>query len=221
MERPVLYSYWRSSSSYRVRIVLNLKKVEYDYRAVNLLRLAHGEQAPPEVLAINPAGQVPALVIDGQCLTQSVAICEYLEETRAAPIRLLPVDPARRAQVRRVVEIINSGIQPLQNIAVVNRIGDHCGDQLKEEWPRFWIKKGLAQLEKVVQSFTEDGPYSFGNELSLADAFLVPQMGHAERFGVSISEFPTLCRVYENLRRIPEFIAAHPSRQPDADPSLE
>lgn len=199
-----------------MRIVLNLKKVDYEYRPVNLLKLAQGEQAPAEFLAVNPSAQVPALVIDGHCLTQSVAICEYLEETRENSTKLLPSEPARRAQVRRVVEIINSGIQPLQNIAVVNHIGAHCGAHEQEEWPRFWIRKGLDQLEQLVQNFTGSGPYCFGKELSLADVFLVPQISHAERIGVNMKDFPVLCRINATLREIPEFIAAHPSEQPDA-----
>jgi maleylacetoacetate isomerase len=220
MERAVLYSYWRSSSSYRVRIVLNLKKVDYEYRPINLLKLSQGEQPPAEFLRLNPGGQVPTLLIDGHVLTQSVAICEYLEEAVTGGVKLLPEDPAQRAQVRRVVEIVNSGIQPLHNSAVLDYLSSKFGDAARTEWSKHWIHKGLIQLETILQHSVGQGPYSFGKQLTLADAFLVPQIGHAERFGVNMEEFPLLRKIYHTLIELPEFAAAHPSRQPDAEEHL-
>ncbi|KAK4535943.1 hypothetical protein CDCA_CDCA06G1968 [Cyanidium caldarium] len=213
----ILYSYWRSSCAYRVRIALHWKGIEYEYRAVDLNAGADAGQFAGEYRALNPSTEVPTLCIDGQVLAQSVAICEYLEEThRGRGVSLFPTDAVARAQVRRAVELINSGIQPLQNARVVKRVRELAGAGAQAEWTKEWIRFGLQALETVVARSWQGGPYCFGTEVTMADVFLMPQAYSSERFGVSMTDYPTLNRIVQNLHKLPAFAAAHPDRQPDA-----
>ncbi|XP_041353264.1 maleylacetoacetate isomerase-like isoform X2 [Gigantopelta aegis] len=205
--KPVLYSYYRSSASYRVRIALQVKGIDYEYKAVSLIKDG-GEQYKEEYKKLNPMGQVPTLVIDGHTLVQSLPIIEYLDETRPSP-RLLPEDPAGRVKVRSLAEIVNSGIQPLQNLPVLKKVGD---DQ-KLEWAKYWIERGFKALETSLQETA--GKYSFKDEVTMADLCLVPQVYNALRFGIDMSEFPTIHKVYDALVTLEAFKAAHPSNQPD------
>ncbi len=214
-----LHGYWRSSSSYRVRIALGLKSVAWEHVGVHLLE---GQQAAPEHVARNPMGQVPLLECeeDGTTflLTQSVAILEYLEERFPAPPLLpapgAPGGHAMRAEVRRAVEICNAGIQPLQNLSVLRFIKKLGGDE--QAFGREANQRGLGALEHVASRV--GGAFLVGGAPSLADVCLVPQLFSARRFGVDVSAFPRLLSVEERCAAIDAFAAAHPDRQPDATP---
>lgn len=208
-----LYSYYRSSCSWRVRLALALKGVEYEYVAVNLIH-AGGEQHDAAYREKNPMAQVPTLEIDGHRLTQSVAIVEYLEETRPTP-PLLPADAAERAFVRSVVETVNAGIQPLQNLGPLQRITILCnsGEAEKLAWARHYIMTGFEALERSLAPVA--GRHALGDAITLADLFIVPQIYNARRFGVDMTPYPTLVGIDERLAAHPAFVSAHPSKQPD------
>jgi len=210
-----LYSYFRSSCSYRVRIALALKGLAYAYVPVHLLKDG-GEQHGDSYRALNAMAQVPTLEIEHRPgaavrLTQSVAICEYLEERFPEPA-LLPADSLARASVRKCVEIINSGIQPLQNLATMAEVKRLGGDAAA--FSRAANERGLAALE--VEAEASLGPYLAGASITLADVFLVPQIFAARRFDVDMSRFPRLSEIDAKLAEHPAFVAAHPSRQVDA-----
>lgn len=205
-EKPILYSYWRSSCSWRVRTALELKGIDYDYKAVHLVKQ---EQTGEEYAEKNPMMQVPTLIINGLQLTQSVAIMEYLDEVYPDKPSLLPKDPADRAIVRMLTEIVNSGIQPVQNFSVLQYIGA----ERKMEFGHHFIQKGLRGLEKTLQKTA--GKYSFKDQITMADCALVPQVYNANRFKVDMAEFPIISRVNEELLKHPAFVASHPDQQPD------
>ncbi|CAF1056302.1 unnamed protein product [Adineta ricciae] len=204
--KPVLHSYYRSSCSYRVRIALNLKNIDYATHAVNLIK---SEQLNDEYKKLNPKGEVPVLFIDGKALAQSLPIIEYIEETRQFKPRLLPEDPFKRYQARMISEIIASGIQPLQNLSVLKRVGD----EKKAEWAHHFIKVGLDAVEKVLEESA--GRYCVGDEVSLADCCLVPQLYNARRFNVDLANYPIMTAIEERLSALPAFQKAHPDCQPD------
>ncbi|XP_077995663.1 maleylacetoacetate isomerase-like isoform X2 [Glandiceps talaboti] len=205
MAKPVLYSYFRSSCSWRVRTALALKGIEYETKGVNLLK---SEQLSDNYSGANPMQQVPTLDIDGHKLTQSLAILEYLEETRPDP-PLLPKDPAERAVTRQISETIASGIQPIQNLAVLK----YVGDEKKAEWGRYWIDRGFQGLEKMLVNTA--GKYCVGDQVTMADLCLVPQIYNANRFKVDMSQFPTISRINDALSQLDAFKTSHPSNQPD------
>lgn len=212
-----LYSYWRSSSAWRVRLALNLKGLSYAYEAVHLLKDG-GQQNSDAYRALNPMRTVPMLELEegGQVrrLTQSVAILEYLEERYPTPA-LLPSDPLLRARVRMLVEMVNSGIQPLQNLSVLQFVK---GELQRDEkaFAAHWNVRGLTALEAAVKETA--GTYCLGESVSLADIFLVPQLYGARRFAVDLTPYPTLTRIEAACEKLPAFQAAHPDRQPDAAP---
>ncbi|XP_071788508.1 maleylacetoacetate isomerase-like [Asterias amurensis] len=203
--KPILYSYYRSSCSWRVRIALALKGIEHEYSAVNLLK---SEQLGEKYLSVNPTGQVPALQIDSMVLTQSNAIIEYLDETRDAP-SLLPKDPKKRFLVRELSQVISCGIQPVQNLKVLRYIGD----EKKGEWGHRAIKEGFEALEKLLEQTA--GTYCVDDEITMADLCLVPQVYNANRFKVDMSKFPVISRINAALMELDSFKASHPSKQPD------
>lgn len=211
-----LYSYWRSSSSWRVRIGLALKDLPYEYVAVNLLAQ---EQFDPAHQARNPMGQVPVLEVSEQGYTvrlaQSMAILEWLEE-RHPQVPLLPRDLDGRARVRTLAEHVNSGIQPLQNAIVLRTLREKLPGYEKE-WAASWVRRGLDALERALQS-DQTGRYCHGDAPGLADCYLVPQLYGARRFGLDLTPYPTLRRIEEACAALPAFQAAHPDRQPDAPP---
>lgn len=211
-----LWSYWRSSSAYRVRIALGLKQLPFEYVATHLTRDG-GEQLGPAFADVNPQRQIPVLeVLEGgvsRRLVQSMAIIEYLDERFPEP-PLLPRDAADRAHVRALAELVNSGIQPLQNIGTFNELRKHGGDP--ESWARHFIAKGLAALEALAAPHA--GSFMFGDFASLADIYLVPQLYNARRFAIPLGPFPTLLRAESNAQALAAFEAARPERQPDADP---
>ncbi|KAM4691063.1 maleylacetoacetate isomerase [Rhinophrynus dorsalis] len=209
--KPLLFGYFRSSCSWRVRIALALKGIEYDQHPINLIKDG-GIQLSDEYKQINPMQQVPALRIDGVTLSQSLAIIEYLEETRPNP-SLLPRDPKSRAQVRMISDHIASGIQPLQNLNVLQKIGE-----TKLEWAQNVIARGFQALEKILQNTA--GHYCVGDQVTMADVCLVPQVMNAERFKVDLAPFPTIVRINQSLLQLEAFQVSHPSRQPDTPAEL-
>ncbi|XP_055292004.1 maleylacetoacetate isomerase isoform X1 [Moschus berezovskii] len=210
--KPILYSYFRSSCSWRVRIALALKNIDYETVAVNLTKDG-GQQFSEGFQALNPMKQVPALKIDGITIGQSLAIIEYLEETRPTP-RLLPRDPKKRAQVRMVSDLIASGIQPLQNLSVLKQVGQE--NQLT--WAQQAITSGFNALEQILQSTA--GRYCVGDEVSMADLCLAPQVANADRFKVDLTPYPTISRINKSLLALEAFHVSHPCRQPDTPPEL-
>ncbi|XP_040189589.1 maleylacetoacetate isomerase isoform X3 [Rana temporaria] len=209
--KPLLFGYFRSSCTWRVRIALALKGIEYDQKPINLIKDG-GQQLTDEFKRVNPMLQVPALRIDGVTLSQSLAIIEYLEETRPSPA-LLPRDPVQRARCRIISDHITSGIQPLQNLAVLKKVGD--GSQ---EWAQHFIRRGFQALEQLLQETA--GRYCVGDEVTMADLCLVPQVFNADRFKVDMAPYPTISRLNQSLMELEAFQVTHPSRQPDTPPEL-
>ncbi|XP_073465221.1 maleylacetoacetate isomerase isoform X1 [Aquarana catesbeiana] len=209
--KPLLFGYFRSSCTWRVRIALALKGIQYDQQPINLIKDG-GQQLTDEFKRVNPMLQVPALRIDGVTLSQSLAIIEYLEETRPSPA-LLPRDPVQRARCRMISDHITSGIQPLQNLAVLKKVGD--GSQ---EWAQHFITRGFQALEQLLQDTA--GRYCVGDEVTMADLCLVPQVANADRFKVDMAPYPTISRINQSLMKLEAFQVSHPSRQPDTPPEL-
>ena len=209
-----LRGYWRSSSSWRVRIALNWKGLEYENIPVHLVADG-GHQHSDEHRALNPMREVPVLLVDGEPLAQSVAILEFLEETHPEPA-LLPQDPIARARARQLTEVINSGIQPIQNLRVMQRLGREFDFEKPQQqtWSRGWIDQGFQALETLLQQHA--GQYCVGDSVSFADLCLVPQIYNARRFSVDLDQFPTIMGIEERLAVLPAFKAAHPDQQPDA-----
>jgi maleylpyruvate isomerase len=207
-----LYSYWRSTSSWRVRIALLWKGVAFEYAPVHLLR-GGGEQWSPEHRARSPMGKIPVLELDdGRHISESMAILAYLEETHPDP-PLLPGDPYLRARARMIAEMVNSGIQPLQNLEVIRHVKDVLGRDEKA-WAANWNARGVAALEAAVGETA--GRFCVGDEPSIADVYLVPQLYGARRVGVNLEAMPTLLRIETACCELPAFAASHPDRQPDA-----
>jgi maleylacetoacetate isomerase len=208
MSKPVLFDYFRSSASYRVRIALNLKGVDYDRVAINLLE---GGQRSPDYRAVNPQALVPALDIDGRRLVQSLAIVDYLDSTRPDP-PLFPSDPADAAHVRALALIVACDVHPLNNLRVLKYLKDELGQDQgsRDSWYRHWVAEGLAALEAMAAP--RSGRFLFGDSPSLADLCLVPQMFNARRFEVPLVACPTLVRADREANRLDAFAAAHPDR---------
>ena len=212
-----LYDYFRSSAAYRVRIALNLKGITPDERTYVHLRM--GSQRAQDYLALNPQGLVPALALDdGNVLTQSLAIVEYLDETRPEP-PLLPHDPVARARVRAIALQIACDIHPLDNLRVLNYLIGTMGmsREQKDGWYRYWIDVGFEALEKMLAADAATGRFCHGDAPTLADICLVPQMANARRFSIDLSPYPTLMRIESACNALPAFAAAAPARQPDAE----
>eukprot|EP00066_Takifugu_rubripes_P001480 XP_003962685.1 PREDICTED: maleylacetoacetate isomerase isoform X1 [Takifugu rubripes] len=211
LAKPVLHGYFRSSCSWRVRIAFALKGVEFDQVAVNLIKDG-GQQLTEQYKTLNPMQQVPAVEIDGITLSQSLAVIQYIDETRPGP-RLLPADPKKRAQVRLISDLIASGIQPLQNLYVIQKMGAE-----KMQWAQHFIDRGFQALEPILKETS--GTYCVDDEISMADICLVPQVYNAERFKVDLEKYPTIKRLNQTLREIEAFRVSHPSCQPDTPEEL-
>jgi len=212
-----LYDYFRSSAAYRVRIALNLKGITPDERTFVHLRM--GGQRAQDYLALNPQGLVPALALDdGQVLTQSLAIVEYLDETQPSP-PFLPADAVDRARVRAIALQIACEIHPLNNLRVLNYLIGTLGlaKEQKDGWYRYWVDVGFEALEKMLSQDRRTGRYCHGDAPTLADICLVPQIANARRFNIDMSPYPTLTRIEAALNELPAFAAAAPARQPDAE----
>lgn len=218
-----LYSYFRSSASFRVRAALALKGIAYRYEPVHLLE-GGGQHLQPAYRALNPMAELPTLVVHGPdgapvaALAQSVAILEYLEEVHPEPA-LLPRDPIARARVRQIVESVNSSIQPYQNLKLFRKLAaDYGNDQAKNDaWGRHFVSKGFDGLELLVAAGA--GKHAFGDTPTLADVALVPQVFNARRFGVDMTAYPTIARVTEAALALDAFRGAQPDAQPDAPPA--
>lgn len=209
-DTAVLYTYWRSSCSWRVRIALNLKGIDFKSIPVHLVKDG-GQQLDSDYKSKNPMAEVPTLEIDGISLTQSVAIMEYLEETRPTK-PLLPCDPVARAKVRQISQIIAAGIQPVQNLRVLKKHGiEH-----KVDWGQWAINHGFEALE--IELTKTAGKFSVGDDVTMADLCLVPQVYNANRFKVDMTKYPTIARIDAALSELPEFKKAHPDNQIDAQP---
>ena len=208
----ILYGYWRSSCSWRVRAALTLKGLDYETRPVHLT-LGGGEQLTGAHRAKNPLGQVPVLELtDGRVLSQSMAILAYLEEQHPAPA-LLPDDAWERACARQVAEMINAGVQPLQNLAVLRHLkADH--DIAPAPWARHFITAGLDAVEAVVTALP--GPFCVGERPSHADLCLVPQLYNARRFECDLTRWPRLLKAEDAAMALSALQLTHPDRQPDA-----
>ncbi len=207
-----LYTYFRSSAAYRVRIALNLKGLDYDAVPVHLVKEG-GQQKKPEYLALNPQGLVPALEVDGQVLTQSLAIMEYLDETHPNP-PLLPADPLGRARVRAIAQAIACDIHPINNLRVLQYLGGRLGvDQDgKDAWYRHWIQTGLAAVEDMLSG---EGAFCHGDQPGLADCCLVPQVFNARRFKCDLSVLPKITAITQRCEALDAFTRAAPENQPD------
>ena len=216
MNRVVLHNYFRSSTSYRVRIALNLKGIDYDYVAHHL---RHGEQRSAEFLRVNPQGLVPALVwSDGTVITQSLAICEFLDEVVPEP-PFLPSDPAGRARVRSLAQMIACEIHPVNNLRVLNDLRSRFGadDEAIGGWFRHWVSQTFEPLESILASDLAIGRFCHGDTPGLADICLVAQVANNARFNVDMSPYPTIARINDTCLELTAFADAAPSKQPDAE----
>lgn len=208
-----LYNYFRSSASYRVRIALHWKNLPFEYIPVHLIKDG-GQQNQPAYRQINPMGHVPTLEHDGFRVAESVAIIQYLDAVYPER-RLFPAEPKAQATVMQICEIVNSGIQPLQNLKVAKALEAEYGlsKPETERWLKRWIEEGLTNLERILEATA--GTYCFGGEVTAADAFLVPQCFASRRFGIKVENFPSIARVEANATRLEAFKKAHPENQPD------
>lgn len=210
-----LYGYWRSSASYRARIALNFKRLDYQYLPVHLLRDG-GQQHQQAYRQLNPNGLVPTLVDGKTVIHQSLAIMEYLDERYPGPA-LLPGKAADRAQIRAMSLDLASELQPLINLRVQQYLSGtlKLDDEAKKAWLAHWFGKAFASFE--ISLIDHGGDYCYGNLFSMADACLVPQVYSAERFGIDMKPYPRLQAMYQKLLELPWVAAAHPSKQPDAE----
>jgi len=214
----IFYDYWRSSSAWRVRIALHLKQIPVERRAVNLSPEGGGAQHEPGYRALNPFAEVPVLVVEDaggapRVIAQSMAIIAYLEERFPSP-PLLPADPWLRARARQLAEMVNAGIQPFQNLGLLQHLRTIGVGDPGELVARHFNLRGLGALETLAGETA--GRFLIGDAPTLADVYLVPQLYGARRFGVDLAAFPTLLRVEAACAALPAFAAARPEAQPDA-----
>lgn len=212
----VLYDYWRSSAAYRVRIALNLKGLDYDSRAVHLVREG-GEQHSDAYRAINPQELVPSLVDGERVITQSLAIMEYLDETRPE-VSLLPSDARARARVRAMAMTVSSDAHPVVNLRVMQYLQTQLGldEAQRLAWTRHWIATSFSALETMLAGNAATGRYCHGDVPGMADACLVPQFYSAVRWGVPLEAYPTVQRIHHECSTLDAFQRAAPEGQPDA-----
>ncbi|MFM0005611.1 maleylacetoacetate isomerase [Paraburkholderia dipogonis] len=213
-----LYSYFRSSASYRVRVALALKGLPYEYAPVHLLK-GGGQQLSPVYRELNSDGLVPTLEDGPQVLTQSLAIIEYLNELRPEP-PLLPAAPADRAYVRSVALQVASEIHPVNNLRVLQYLKRrfNISEEQKSEWYQHWIDVGFSSLESRLKSEPRVGDYVFGSAPTIADLCLVPQVWNARRFEIPLNRYPIISRLAANAMKLDAFRQADPAAQPDAEP---
>ncbi len=212
-----LYSYWRSSAAYRVRIALNLKGLDYEVVPVHLLKEG-GEQYLAEYRSRNPQGLLPALVDGDICLGQSLAILDYLEERYPEP-PLLPQTLAERSFARQFSLAVACDIHPLNNLRVLKYLKQTMQqeDEARNAWYHHWIKTGFSALEQLLNGRNRQGPYCLGRQVTIADACLVPQMYNARRFEVSMNDYPNLVEIEQACMELEAFRQAAPENQVDAN----
>ena len=212
-----LYGYFRSSAAYRVRIALNLKGLSYEYVPVHLLKDG-GQQLSDTYRALNPAALVPTLVDDGAALGQSLAIIEYLDETRPE-VPLLPADALGRARVRGLAQAVACDTHPLNNLRVLKYLKHtlQVSEDAKNEWYRHWVGVGLGALEDMLAGSDATGRFCHGDAPTIADLCLVPQVYNARRFGCDLSAYPRIERIDAACGEVQAFIDAQPQNQPDAE----
>lgn len=211
--KPVLYSYYRSSCSYRIRIALEFLEQNYEYKSIHLVK-SGGEQHSKDYLELNPMKQVPYYIDEVVSLSQSMAILEHLNSVHSS--KLIPTDLNQAAKVREFCEVINSGIQPIQNLAVLKKLGTEASfdSEQKAEWIRHFIRNGFLMLERLLSN--SEGKFCF-NSFTAADAMLIPQVYNANRFELNMDEFPKIKSVNEHCLSLDYFQKAHPSSQDDAE----
>ncbi|CAG7820227.1 unnamed protein product [Allacma fusca] len=209
MSRPILYAFHVSSCSWRVRIALAHKKIEHDIRVVNIV---NRESRSPEYMSkVNPAGQIPALEVNGNVIAESLAILEYLEEVYPQK-PLLPKEAIERAKVREICELIATGIQPLQNPKVAARHSTETEKRL--EWTEYYINRGFIALEKILNTTSANGKYCYGDSLTTADCVLVPQVFNAiARFKLDMTPYPKIMSIYNSLMKLEEVKLGHPDNK--------
>jgi len=209
----VLYQFWRSSASWRVRWALGIKNIPFESVPIDITA---GQQFTEEHRERNPVGHVPALFIDGRCLAESVAIIEYLNERFPEP-NLFPTDLWARARVRQLIELVNAGIQPLQNLIAQHKHSSDLAEQ--REFAKFFNVRGLTAIERLLTTMKfelGDGPFAAGNLFTAAELFLIPQVATARRFGIDLSLYPRLLTIEANALATPHAKAALPENQPGA-----
>lgn len=211
----ILYDYWRSSAAYRVRIALNLKGQTYEQRSIHLVRNG-GEQKKAEYRALNPQGLVPTLIHNGQALTQSLAMIEYLDQVFPEP-GLIPEDIQAAANVRALALTVACDIHPLNNLRVMQYLKAEMGQEQEavSQWYSHWIAAGFSAFEQRLEQLGS-GDYCVAEAPSLADCFLIPQVYNAERFNCPMDTYPRIRRIVNHCRDLPAFAAAAPEAQPDA-----
>jgi maleylacetoacetate isomerase len=212
----VLFGYFRSSAAFRVRIALNLKGVRPEHQFVHLLKDG-GQQHAPSYRAINPQEIIPTLIHDGHVIGQSLAAIEYLDEIHPSP-PILPRDAPGRARVRQLAYVVACDVHPINNLRVSNYLRDRlgAGQDAQRDWHQHWITLGFTALETLLSSSSETGQFCHGDQPSLADICLIPQMANARRVALDLSPFPTLLRIERAALALPAFDAALPANQPDA-----
>lgn len=212
-----LYSYWRSSAAYRVRIGLNLKGLPCEIIPVHLVRNGGEQHASDYVQSMNPQHLVPTLEVDGNALRQSLAILEFLDEIQPAPA-LLPDDPLGRQRVRALAQLVACDIHPLNNLRVMQYLGADVGadDAVRNRWTLHWMRLGFDAMERWLADDGLSGRFCHGDAPGLADCCLIPQLYNARRFGLDLEPYPTLVQIETHCLQLPAFDAARPERQPDA-----
>jgi len=215
MDRPILYSYYRSSCSYRVRIALYHKGIDFEYHPIHLVKDG-GEQLKDPYLKLNPKGEVPFFVDNEVGIAQSMAISLFLED-KYPQKNLLPKDPLKKAHCIQLCEMINSGIQPIQNLKVLKYLVTDLSlsQEVKPKWAHHWISEGFDALESFLEDLS--GDFCLGNEFTLADCFLVPQVYNANRFKVDLDKYPHIKKINENCLNLDAVKKADPAVQPDAE----
>lgn len=218
MSDLVLYTYFRSSSSQRVRIALHAKKLKFESQFIHLLNDG-GQQHAPEYKTVNPSGQVPTLVHQGKALAQSMAIIQYLD-IAFPQIKLFPEDAFLHSKTIEFCEIINSNMQPFHNLKLIQHLEKELSltASQKQKWFKDWMNPGFIALEKIARKFS--GTFCFGDSISAADCFLAPQITAAERFEVDLSPFPRIKKISESYPNVEAFKLSHPFVQPDCPPEL-